>query len=55
MLNWGAPGPDSLQGFCFKKMTNLHDQLAKHLQTCLNTGIVTSWMTEGYSNVNNEE
>ena len=27
-------------------MINLHDGLAKHLQACLNNGIVTPWMTK---------
>ena len=47
MLNWKVPGPDCVQGFWFKRMANLHDRLVKHLQACLNTGIVPSWMTKG--------
>ena len=47
MSNWKTPGPDGIQGFWFKKMANLHDQLAKHLQACLNTGIVRPWITKG--------
>ena len=39
MSNWITPGPDGAQEFWFK-MTNLHDQPEKHLETCLNTGIV---------------
>ena len=45
--NRKASGPDGVQGFWFKSMTNLHDRLAKHLQNCLNTVIVPSWMTKG--------
>ena len=40
MLNWTASGPGGVQRFWFKRMTNLHDRLAKHLQLCLNTGIL---------------
>ena len=29
MSNWKALGPDGVQGFWFKRMTNLHDRLAK--------------------------
>ena len=47
MSNWKALGPDGVQGFWFKRMTDLHDRLAKHLQACLNTGIVPSWITKG--------
>ena len=47
MSNWKVPGPDGVQGFWFKRMADLHDRLVKHLQACLNTGIVPSWMTKG--------
>ena len=47
MSNWKAPGPDGVKGFWFKRMTDLHDRLAKHLQACLNTAIIPSWMTKG--------
>ena len=30
MSDWKTPGPDDVQGFWFKRMTNLHDRLAKH-------------------------
>ena len=47
MSNWKASGPHDVQGFWFKRMAILYDQLAKHLQSCLNTGTVISWMTNG--------
>ena len=47
MSNWNGPGPDDVQGLWFKRTTNLHDRLAKHLQACLNTAIVQSWMKKG--------
>ena len=37
---------DGVQGFYFKKITNLYDRLGKHLQVCLNAGIVPPWMTK---------
>ena len=47
MSNWKSPGPDGVQGLWFKRTKNLHDRLAKHLQACLNTAIVQSWMKKG--------
>ena len=41
MLNWKTSGPGGVQGFWFNRMTDLHDQLAKHLQGCVNTGNLT--------------
>ena len=46
MSNWKTPGPDGVLAFCFKKIRNLNDRLAKHLQACLNT-VVPPWMTKG--------
>ena len=39
MSNWRAPGPDGVQGFWLKKLTNLHERVTKHSQTFLSTGI----------------
>ena len=47
MSNWKAPGPDGVQGFWFKKLTAFHERIAKHLQECLNSGIVPDWLTLG--------
>ena len=47
MSSWKVSGPHDVQGFWFKRMAILYDQLAKHLQSCLNTGTVISWMTNG--------
>ena len=47
MSNWKALGPDGVQGFWFKMMANLHDRLANHLKSCLNTGTAPQWMTMG--------
>ena len=46
MSNWKTPGPDGVQGFWFKRMTNSYDRLAKHLGACLNTSIIPPWMTK---------
>ena len=47
MSNWKAPGPDGVQGFWFKKLTNLHHRVTKHSQACLNTVIEPQWVTKG--------
>ena len=41
-----GPGPFGVPEFWFKKMTNLHGRLAKHLQACVNTSILPTWMTK---------
>ena len=45
MSNWKAAGPDHVQGFWFKKVTNLHPKLKQHLQECVNAGQVPTWLT----------
>ena len=30
MSKWKVPGSDGVQGFWFKKLTNLHDRVTKH-------------------------
>ena len=45
--NWKAPGPDLVQGFWLKNFTSLHTCIANNLQSCLDTGIVSDWMTKG--------
>ena len=47
MTNWKAPGPDGVQGFWFKKFTNVHGAIADGLRDCLARGEVPEWMTEG--------
>jgi hypothetical protein len=47
MANWKSAGPDLVQGFWFKQMTNLHPSIAKHLQMCVNEGNVPEWMVKG--------
>ena len=45
MTNWKAPGTDGVQGFWFKKFTNVHKAIS--LQDCLVKGEVPEWMTLG--------
>ena len=45
--NWKAPGPDAVQGFWIKNLTNLHGKLAQYLNDCLETANTPSWMTTG--------
>ena len=40
MSNWKVPGPDYVQGYWFKRLT-------EHLQTCVVEGDVPTWMTKG--------
>ena len=47
MSNWKSAGPDLVQGFWFKQMTNIHQEIALHLQECVNQGNVPSWMVKG--------
>ena len=47
MSNWKSAGPEFVQGFWFKQITNLHESIAKHLQECLNEGNVPDWMVKG--------
>ena len=47
MTNWKAPGPDGVQGYWFKRFSNLHSRIAQHLQECVETGSVPEWMTTG--------
>ena len=45
--NWKAPGPDAVQGFWIKNLTNLHSKLAHYLNECLETAHTPCWMTTG--------
>ena len=47
MTNWKAPGPDSVQGYWFKRFATLHSRLTEHLQFCVVEGDVPTWMTKG--------
>ena len=45
--NWKAPGPDGVQGFWMKKITNLHERMITQLNNIMQTGEVPKWMTVG--------
>ena len=47
MSNGKAAGSDHIQEVWFKEATSLHPKLKQHLQECVNTGQVPTWMTEG--------
>lgn len=46
MKNWKALGPDVVQGFWFKGISNLHEAIVKPLKACLVSGKVSPWMTK---------
>jgi len=48
MSNWKAPGPDGVQGFWFKRLTSLHEQIGKHFQKCLDDGNVPTRMVQPF-------
>ena len=45
--NWKTPGHDGIHGFCFKKLTSIHDRLALEMNRCLQDVQVPDWMTKG--------
>lgn len=45
--NWKSPGPDGIQGFWLKKFVAMHEAFAVHLNDCVASGVVPSWMTVG--------
>ena len=47
MSNWKTLGPDFVQGFWLKNMTNMQARLVDQLNACLMTGKVPQWMTKG--------
>ena len=46
MKNWKAAGPDNVQGFWIKNLTNTHERLANHLQIVLD-GNKPNWLVTG--------
>lgn len=47
MSNWKAAGPDHVQGFWFKKMTELHPRLQEFLHGGVRSGDLPEWTTKG--------
>ena len=33
--NWKSPGPDRVQGYCLKKLTALHERMAKQMDNII--------------------
>ena len=45
--NWKTPGPDGLQGYQLKKLTTLHERIAKQMDnTIINREDISKWMTK---------
>ena len=44
---WKSPGPDGVQGYWIKNLTNLHGRIALQLDTCLQDKNVPLWMVTG--------
>ena len=47
MPNWKSPGPDGVQGYWIKNLSNLHGNIALQLHRCLQENNVPSWMVTG--------
>ena len=47
MPNWKAHGPGNVQGYWLKNLTPLHDKLTVYLQDCLDSSVITDWLTKG--------
>ena len=47
MPNWKSPGPDGVQGYWIKNLSNLHGNIALQLDRCLQEYNVPSWMVTG--------
>ena len=47
MPNWKIPGPDGVQGYWIKALTNLHETIALQLDKYLEDSNVPVWMATG--------
>ena len=47
MPNWKIPGPDGVQGYWIKSLSNFHGNLTLQLNRCLQENNVPSWMVTG--------
>ena len=47
MPNWKSPGPDGVQGYWIKNLSNLHGNIARQLDRYLQENNVPSWMVTG--------
>ena len=44
MPNWKSPGPNGVQGYWIKNLSNVHGNVALQLDRCLQENNVPSWM-----------
>ena len=45
--SWKSPGPDGVQGYCLKKLTALHERIAKQMDNIIsNRDDIPKWMTK---------
>ena len=48
MPNWKSPGPDGVQGYWIKNLTNLHERISQQLDNILSgTNDIPEWLTLG--------
>ena len=48
ILNWKSPGPDGVQGYWLKKLTALHEHIAKQMDNIIsNAKNIPKWTTVG--------
>ena len=47
MPNWKSPGPDGVQGYWIKNLSNLHNSIALQLDRCLQENNLPKWMVTG--------
>ena len=45
--NWKSPGPDGVQGYWLKKLTALHERIAKQMDIIINRENIPKWITLG--------
>ena len=45
--NWKSPGPDGVQGYWIKNLSNLHNSIALQLDRCLQENNLRKWMITG--------
>ena len=45
--NWKARGPGNVQGYWLENLTPLNDKLTVYLQDCLDSLVITDWLTKG--------
>ena len=54
MSNWKTQDQMPYKGFWFKKLTTMHDRVAKHSQSLFKYWYCTNMGDKGYNTINNE-